>query len=376
MKAAMKVLAIDVGCGTTDILLWDPTAEGENQTHLIVPSATRAVAAEIDEATRLGLPVLFEGPLMGGGPNMAAMRRHVAQGLPFFATPSAAGSFDDDLEAVAAMGVTVVQADDVRGSRWGSAVHVQSGDVRFAELVRALSLVGEPAPLAGCAVAVQDHGRAPAGVSDRVFRFEKLTEALAPCGRLERLFYEPAHIPAHFTRMAAAAGLIDPSLPLVVGDTGPSALWGAALAASTTPCLAINFGNGHILMALVDHDSIDGLFEHHTSALDPEQMEAYIHRFVAGKLDSAEVFADGGHGVLPVSHPFDLAAVEIVVTGPRRRRFASMGLPLVAASLHGDMMLTGCYGLLQGYMAHRQHGTDLHPPASQGRQGFDAGGRR
>lgn len=358
MKAAMKVLVIDVGCGTTDVLLWDPAAEGENQTHLIVPSATRVVAAEIDEATRLGLPVLFEGALMGGGPNMAAMRRHVAQGLPFFATPSAAGSFDDDLEAVAAMGVTVVESDevgvpDLRGPRLRETVRVRSGDVRFAELVRALSLVGESAALAGCAVAVQDHGRAPAGVSDRVFRFEKLTEALASTGRLERLFYRSAHIPAHFTRMAAVAGLIHPSLPLVVGDTGPSALWGAALAASTTPSLAINFGNGHTLMALVDHDSIDGLFEHHTSALDPGQMEAYIRRFAAGILEGVEVFADGGHGALPVSQPFDLAAVEIVVTGPRRRRFAPMGLPLVDASLHGDMMLTGCYGLLRGYLANR-----------------------
>ena len=350
----MKVLAIDVGCGTTDVLLWDATAEGENQAHLIVPSATRVVAAEIDEATRLGLPVLFEGPLMGGGPNMAAMKRHVAAGLAFFATPSAAGSFDDDLEAVAAMGVTLMEPGEVRGSCLGAAVRVRSGDVRFDELVRALALVGESAPLAGCAVAVQDHGRAPAGVSDRLFRFDKLTEVLAPAGRLERLFYEPGHIPAHFTRMEAVAGLVDPGLPLVVGDTGPSALWGAALAASTTPCLAVNFGNGHTLMALVHNDSIDGLFEHHTSALDPAQMEGYIRRFAAGRLENAEVFADGGHGVLPVSQPFDPSAADIVVTGPRRRRFASMDLPLVDASLHGDMMLTGCYGLLQGYLAHRQ----------------------
>jgi uncharacterized protein (DUF1786 family) len=354
VKTGTKILAVDVGAGTTDVLLWDPAAEGENQTHLIVPSATRVVAAEIDAATRSGLPVLFEGPLMGGGLNMAAMRRHVARGLAFFATPSAAGSFDDDLGVVAAMGVTVVEPGELRGSRFGTAVRVQSGDLRFAELVRALSLVGEPAPPAGCAVAVQDHGLAPNGVSDRVFRFEKLTQALAPSGCLEGLFYERTQIPAHFTRMAAVAGLVDPGLPLVVGDTGPSALWGAALAASATPCLAINFGNGHTLMALVDGSSIDGLFEHHTSALDPEQMEAYIRRFAAGTLESAEVFTDGGHGVLPVSQPFDPAAVEIVVTGPRRRRFASMDLPFVEASLHGDMMLTGCYGLLQGYLAHRR----------------------
>ena len=200
---------------------------------------------------------------------------------------------------------------------------------------------------------MQDHGLAPAEVSDRVFRFEKLTEALGTSGRLDRLFYRPGQIPAHFTRMRAVACQVDPALPLVVGDTGPSALWGAALAASATPCLAVNFGNGHTLMAVVDQGMIDGLFEHHTSSLDPEKMESYIHRFAFGALKSAEVFADGGHGVLPVSRPFDPAAIEIMVTGPRRRPFASMGLPWIEASVHGDMMLTGCYGLLQGYLAQR-----------------------
>jgi uncharacterized protein (DUF1786 family) len=361
LGTAVRVLAVDVGCGTSDILLWDSSIEGENQTHLIVPSATCVVAAEIGEATRRGLPVVLAGPLMGGGPNMEAMKLHVARGLPFLATPSAAASFDDDLRVVAAMGVTVVEDDEIggraagrpglRGPRLRDAVWVRSGDLRFADLLRALSLVGADAPLDGCAVAVQDHGLAPAGVSDRVFRFEKITEALGTSGRLDRLFYEQGQIPPHFTRMRAVAGQVDPSLALVVGDTGPSAVWGAALAASATPCLAINFGNGHTLMAVVDQEKIDGLFEHHTSSLDPEKMKSYIRRFAAGALTSAEVFADGGHGVLPVSRPFDPTALEIVVTGPLRRRFTTTDLPWIEASLHGDMMLTGCRGLLRGYLA-------------------------
>jgi uncharacterized protein (DUF1786 family) len=191
------------------------------------------------------------------------------------------------------------------------------------------------------------------GVSDRVFRFDKLTEALGTSGRLDRLFYRPGQIPAHFTRMRSVADQVDPALALVVGDTGPSALWGAALAASATPCLAINFGNGHTLMAVVDQEKIDGLFEHHTLSLDPEKMESYIRRFAFGALNVAEVLADGGHGALPVSRRFDPTAIEIVVTGPCRQPFAFMDLPWIEASLYGDMMLTGCYGLLQGYLAQR-----------------------
>ena len=347
----MRVLSIDVGAGTTDVLLWNSERGAENQTHLVIPSGTMVVAAEISGATVRGMPVVMDGPLMGGGANAAAVKRHLAQGLSFYATRSAASSFNDDPEAVAAMGVAVVGADDVDAIVRAGAVRVRSGDLRFPELMEALRLVGEAEPVDGCALAVQDHGQAPKGESDRTFRFEKMAETLGRRGRLPDFFYQRDEIPGHFTRMRAAAGLIGESLPLVVGDTGPSALWGASLAASRTPCLAVNFGNSHTLMALVDGERLDGLFEHHTSMLDPSKMESYVRRFASGELENAEVFEDGGHGTLKVSRPIDLGSVEILVTGPRRTEFASMGLGQIDASLHGDMMLTGCYGLLKGYLA-------------------------
>jgi uncharacterized protein (DUF1786 family) len=318
-----------------------------------VPSGTKVVAGEIDRAGVQGLAVVMEGSLMGGGANASAMRRLVARGLPFYATPSAAGSFDDDLGAVKAMGVTVVGPEDVGGLIEAGAMRVLSGDIRFPELLEALRLVGESALLDGCAVAVQDHGNAPPGESDRTFRFEKMAATLAESRHLSAFFHRRDEIPEYFTRMRAVAGLVDADTPLVVGDTGPAALWGASLAASKAPCLAINFGNGHTLMAFVDEECLDGLFEHHTSMIDPSKMEAFIRRFAAGELENSEVFADGGHGTLKVSRPFDLAEVEIVATGPRRGSFASMGLTMTEASLHGDMMLTGSYGLLQGYLARQ-----------------------
>ncbi len=370
----MRVLVIDVGAGTTDILLWDSAAHGENQTHLIVPSATRVVAAEIAEATDRRVPVFFAGPLMGGGASTLAMKHHVAQGLAFCATPSAAQTFDDDMEVVSGWGVTIVDEDAADAASPGGAarssgkamsrgaalppgaVLVRSGDVRFDQLRDALALVGEPAALDGCALAVQDHGQAPSGVSDRVFRFQNLTVALARSARLKDLFYRSASIPAYLTRVRAAAECVATvaDLPLVLGDTGPSALWGASLAARTSPCLAVNFGNGHTLMSLVNGDRIDGLFEHHTAMLGPDKMLSYMRRFAAGELKGEEVLADGGHGALPVSAPFVLEGVEVVVTGPRRGRFVSMDLRQTEASLHGDMMLTGCYGLLQGFLANME----------------------
>ena len=101
LDAFGRVLVLDVGAGTTDILLWDRGARGENQTHLVIPSGTRVVAAEIAAATAAGRAVVFSGPLMGGGASSAALDRHIARGLAFYAEPEAAKTFADDLVEVA-----------------------------------------------------------------------------------------------------------------------------------------------------------------------------------------------------------------------------------------------------------------------------------
>jgi uncharacterized protein (DUF1786 family) len=368
----MRVLAVDVGRGTSDILLWDDSVEGENHSHLVVPSATRVVAGEIGQATRVGLPVLFDGPLMGGGPSTEAMKRHVRKGLLFYATPSAAGTFDDDLSVVESMGVTLIDSAGVgedasdgagpdagapRRLGPGGILAVRSGDLRLPDLLEALSLLGETAPLDGIAVAVQDHGQAPPGMSDREFRFQKLAENLGRGNRrLSALFYRRNEIPAYFTRMQAVAGSVDSSVPLVVGDTGAAAVWGAALASGSDRCLAVNFGNGHTLMGVVeDSTTIDGVFEHHTAALDAARVVEYLRLFAAGTLEGRKVFEDGGHGALPVSRPFALGDIPLVVTGPQRARFtrelAGMRVAYEDAAINGDMMLTGAWGLLQGYLS-------------------------
>lgn len=348
----MRVLAVDVGMGTSDILLHDDSRRGENQTHLIVPSATQVVAAEIRAATARGADVVFRGGLMGGGPNTSAAREHLGAGLSFYAEPSAARTFSDDLAEVEAMGVAIVEEDEAAALERRGATSVRGGDVRLDDLERALRLLGETTPVDGLAVAVQDHGEAPGGVSDRVFRFQKLVEALGRSRRLRDQFYAAGTVPAHFTRLRSAALCVArPGIPVVVGDTGPSALWGAALT-SSEPCVVINYGNGHTLMAVVRDERLDGLFEHHTGRLDRERMADYIDRFLAGALASEEVLADGGHGCLPVDTPVEPGSLRVLVTGPNRGRFLGLTEREVEASIHGDMMLTGCYGLLEGFRAN------------------------
>ncbi len=348
----MRVLSVDVGMGTSDILLHDDSRRGENQTHLIVPSATQVVAAEIRAATARGEGVVFRGELMGGGPSASAAGKHLDAGFALYAESSAARTFSDDLDEVAAMGVTIVASEEAAALARRGATVVRAGDVRLDNLETALRLLGERDHVDGRAIAVQDHGEAPGGVSDRVFRFQKLVEALGRSRRLRDQFYSAESVPPYFTRLQAAARCAaGDGVPVVVGDTGPSALWGAALT-SPEPCVVVNYGNGHTLMAVVRNEEIDGLFEHHTGRLDRERMAGYIARFLAGELTTEEVLEDGGHGVLPVAEPVEPGSLDVLVTGPNRGRFAGLAPREVEASIHGDMMLTGCYGLLEGFRAN------------------------
>ena len=104
----MRILAVDVGAGTADILLTRPGQPLENAVKLVVPSRTQVVAAQIAEATGRGQTVLFTGPTMGGGADGGAMKAHLAAGHAFVATEEAARTFADDVDKVRALGARVV----------------------------------------------------------------------------------------------------------------------------------------------------------------------------------------------------------------------------------------------------------------------------
>src|SRR2546421_1904199 len=106
--AGMQILTVDVGTGTQDILLFDSDRELENCFKLVLPSPTVVIADRVRAATAMGRRLVLEGVTMGGGPSHWATMDHVRAGLEVFATPEAARTFDDDLNAVAEMGIQVV----------------------------------------------------------------------------------------------------------------------------------------------------------------------------------------------------------------------------------------------------------------------------
>lgn len=350
----MRILAVDVGTGTQDILLLDSEQPVENAVQLILPSPTVIVAGQIRDATRAGRPVLLAGRMMGGGPCHWAAMDHIRAGLPVYATPAAAQTFDDDLAAVERMGVRLV--DEAEADRLEGVIRIELRDFYYEEIMTALRLFGVEAEPDAIAVAVFDHGAAPPGYSDRRFRFEYLARRLRETGGLSGFAYLKPGIPEFLTRLRAVADSFDGPQPFLVMDTGPAAVLGALedeRVKSGPERLVVNIGNFHTLAFYLRNGEVLGLFEHHTGQLDRSKLEAYLQKLAAGTVANDEVFADMGHGALVFEPPRRRAEeVLVAVTGPRRGLLRGSRLGPYFAVPHGDMMLAGCFGLIRAFADH------------------------
>lgn len=347
--SAPRILAIDVGTGTQDVLVFEAGTLVENAVQLIMPSPTALVAERVKQATADRADLFLTGVTMGGGPDHWAVEAHLKAGLEVYATPDAARTFDDDLERVASMGIRVV--DGTNGA--GAARRVELRDLYVAELMTALRAFGVSTTFDAVAVAVFDHGAAPPGVSDRRFRFDYLREQVERGIGLPGFGFLAADIPERMTRMRAVASSWTGSEPLFVMDTGPAAILGALedpRVRSMDHVMIANLGNFHTIAALLEGREIRGLLEHHTGELTKAKLENYLEALAAGTLSNQAVFDDMGHGALQVGQASGTPEL-LTVIGPRRALLDGSRLQPYLAVPHGDMMLAGCFGLLRALAA-------------------------
>jgi len=356
----MRILTVDIGTGTQDILLYNSELDMENNFKLVVPSPTMMVHRQINQATSEGVPILLSGVTMGGGPSAWAAEGHLRKGLKVYATPEAARTFNDDLEAVKDMGV-VLLGDDEAVRLPGSVRRINFQDFDFPSISRAFGSFGVSLDdLAAVAVAVFDHGNAPPGVSDRQYRFDYLDERIRKLNRLSAFAFRADEVPRIMTRLqcvvASAQGI---DSPLVVMDTAPAAVLGATLDPRVPCCQSVliaNVGNFHTLAFRLGSGGIEGLFEHHTGLVDLGKLEVLLRALADGTLRREQVFNDQGHGALvydPSPIGFGVGEFDVVVTGPRRSIFTAGRVNSPQNRLRpyfptpfGDMMITGCIGLL------------------------------
>jgi uncharacterized protein (DUF1786 family) len=336
-----SLLALDVGGGTQDLFIWEPGQPVENAVKLVLPAPTQILARRLQRLTAQGKPLFLQGRVMGGGAVTMAVRRHLAQGLRVYATPGAALTFSDRLEAVQEWGVTLTATAPAE------AVALTLGDVDVEGWRRLLASFEVPCPT-HFAVAVQDHGFYPQG-SNRRFRFQYWENFLKQGGRLADLAYRQP--PEFFTRMRAVAETL-PGVLLM--DTCAAGVRGALLEPLARERLdaglmVVNLGNAHTFAVLVRGHRLWGIYEHHTGLLSRDKLFSHLQRFQAGRLTNAEVFDDQGHGcAYAPDFPGEVSFDFTVITGPRRR--LARGWPGVFAAPLGDMMLTGAFGLVAAFI--------------------------
>jgi uncharacterized protein (DUF1786 family) len=135
-----------------------------------------------------------------------------------------------------------------------------------------------------------------------------------------------------------------------VMDTCAAAIWGVLCDPTVVEkreegFVAVNLGNQHTLGALIQGKRIWGIFEHHTSQMSREKLISILDRFPQKLLSNEEIFRDGGHGCAVDPGFFRNDGYRfIAITGPQRS--LAEGLGYYMAVPYGDMMLTGCFGLV------------------------------
>ncbi len=356
----MKVLAIDVGTGTQDILLFDTSGPVENCVKMVMPSPTAIAAGRIRRATAARRPLVLTGTIQGGGPCHWALNDHVRAGLAAFATPEAAQTFDDDLEQVSAMGVRVISEDEAQST---DGQRIELRDLNLEAIRDAFGRFDIDGAWDAIAVGCLDHGAAPPGYSDRLFRFDHLKRVVQGRNDLRSFAYLPHELPEYLTRARAMLRCIDGDVPAVFLDTGPAAALGALQdppVAAAEEQLVLNLGNMHALAFHLHGDRIISLYEHHTGEMTTDQIEDFSERLLTGALQQEEVFGTKGHGVFYVAgnrdskgQAFSLGGRDsrpmVAVTGPQRGRLRNSRLQPYFAAPHGDMMISGCFGMVRAF---------------------------
>lgn len=346
----MRILAIDMGTGTQDILVFDPDRPVENNEKLILPSATEIAARRIRRATEQDRAVVLTGTLAGGGPCWWALEDHLRAGGRAFATPRAAQTIDDDLPRVEALGVRLISEDEAPGI---DGERIELRDLDLDAISTALAAFEVPAKFDGIALGCLDHGAAPPGVSDRVFRFDHLLGVVERRNDLLAFATAPADLPDYLTRARAMVASARNEAAVAFMDTGPAAALGALhdeRLCGEPEIAALNLGNMHLLGFHLRGRRIASLFEHHTGEVSQEQIVRFTERLTEGSLTNGEVFETKGHGAFHAdrsivsSHPSIVAA-----TGPQRARIAGTPLQPYFAAPYGDMMIGGCFGLLRAF---------------------------
>jgi len=345
-KSTMKILAIDIGTGTQDILLLDTDDAIENAIQMVMPAPTIIASKRVKSATQKSQNIKLTGKNMGGGPVTSAIKDHISSGFKVYATPEAATTFDDDLDMVEQMGVLILSDDEMKKI---TGTNIILGDLDIDMLTSALMNFDVEANWDIMAAAVFDHGNAPPGYSDRKFRFDHLLRQInSNKTGFGSFVYLENEIPDYLTRMKAVSETYSSKTRLLLMDTAEAAVLGSLedhIVRSQNCKIVTNIGNEHTLAFHLHDQEILGIFEHHTHMLSKEKLETHLENLVIGNIDGEMVWKEQGHGAIVISGDENMGFLSVI--GPMRNLLADSKLNPYFATPHGSMMLAGPFGLVR-----------------------------
>jgi uncharacterized protein (DUF1786 family) len=348
----MKILAIDIGAGTQDILLYDSAKKLENCIKLVLPSPSPLLAARVTRLGEQSREILLTGYTVGGGALSHTIKR-LAHDHRLIMTPAAAYTIRNNLDDVIATGIEIWQED----SASPATTSIFLDELDLAPLRQLLSALGENLDdVTAAGVAVQDHGAYTSGQSNRKTRLAHMKARLEPDPDPLALSYLYPGVPDVFPRMVSAAGRLHEQLPsrtVLVMDTAPAAIAGCLVDKRVADkaqgnLLLINAGNGHTLACLLEGGNVIAVLEHHTRQLKAASFASYLEAFCSGKASDDDDYMASGHGLFYLKKPHGIENLDLLaITGPNRDILEDTGLDFYYPSPGGDMMMTGPLGLVE-----------------------------
>ena len=147
----MNILAIDIGVGTQDIMLFDTDNTIENSVKIVMPSPTKIIANRIRKHHN---DILISGVTMGGGPVNKAIKNHLERGYNVMMTESSARTIRDDISRVKSMGIKIIPNNESHPELG----NIELKDVDLNAIREALLQFDVKLDFDYIGVAVQDHG--------------------------------------------------------------------------------------------------------------------------------------------------------------------------------------------------------------------------
>lgn len=343
----MRLLMVDIGAGTMDVLCYDTDADLHYKA--VVKSPVRYIA---EKAAAISGDLIVTGCEMGGGPITEVLKQRALHAEVVMSS-SAAVTLHHNLEKVKSWGIKVVddeKAEDLRRAKKYQSLILE--DIEAERLRRIVEGFGVPFEFEAVVVCGQDHGVPPPGESHLDFRHKMFTDLLEINPYPHTLLFEADEVPQALNRLRSIAQSARsfPTAEVYVMDSGMAAMLGGSmdvLAKHKQHLLILDVATSHTVGAAMKGGEIAGFFEYHTSDITLARLEQLILDLCEGKLEHSRILREGGHGAF-VRRSFGFDAVEVIIaTGPRRRLVEASKLPMVYGAPFGDNMMTGTVGLLE-----------------------------